>query len=135
MHKTGIGYEKEVTFHILDYTKPIKFQSVGFIQKGSYSPGPVQRAHSEMPTLSASWPHGRLVLQSSSLQALQKAQSSFRQMFQTQEICKSKEPLWVDDFLAMVINRQEDISVISMNSFSSIDASYNERICIFSPCT
>jgi hypothetical protein len=25
---------------------------------------------------------------------------------------KSKEPLWVDDFLAMVINSQEDISVI-----------------------
>jgi hypothetical protein len=45
------------------------------------------------------------------------------QMFQTQEICKSKEPLWVDDFLAMVINSQEDISVIPKNSFSSIDTS------------
>jgi hypothetical protein len=41
-HITCIRYEKEVTFHILDYTKPIQFQSVGFLQESSYSPAPVQ---------------------------------------------------------------------------------------------
>jgi hypothetical protein len=41
-NKTGIGYENEVTFHILDYTKPIQFQIVGFLQESSYSPTPVQ---------------------------------------------------------------------------------------------
>jgi hypothetical protein len=41
-HIIGIGYEKEVTFHIPDYTKPIKFQSVGLLREGSYSPAPIQ---------------------------------------------------------------------------------------------
>jgi hypothetical protein len=41
-HITCIGYEKEVTFHIPDYTKPIQFQSVGLLQESSYSPAPVQ---------------------------------------------------------------------------------------------
>jgi hypothetical protein len=41
-HRTSIGYEKEVTFHIPDYTKPIQFQSVGFLQESLYSPAPVQ---------------------------------------------------------------------------------------------
>jgi hypothetical protein len=45
-----------------------------------------------------------------------------------QEICKSKEPLWVDHFLEMVINIQEDISIILTNSFSSIDTFCNEKI-------
>ena len=26
-HRTSLGYEKDVSFHILDYTKPIIFQS------------------------------------------------------------------------------------------------------------
>jgi hypothetical protein len=42
MHKIGIIYEKEVTFHIPYYTKPIQFQSVGFLQEISYSPAPIQ---------------------------------------------------------------------------------------------
>jgi hypothetical protein len=37
-NKTGLGYDNEVTFHILDYSKPIKFQSVGFLQEVSTSP-------------------------------------------------------------------------------------------------
>jgi hypothetical protein len=41
-HRTCIGYEKDVTFHIPYYTKPIKFQSVGLLQEGSHSPAPVQ---------------------------------------------------------------------------------------------
>jgi hypothetical protein len=28
-NRTGLGYDKEVTFHIPDYSKPIKFHSVG----------------------------------------------------------------------------------------------------------
>jgi hypothetical protein len=41
-HRTGIGYEKDVTFHIHDYTKLIQFQSVGLLQDGSHSPTPFQ---------------------------------------------------------------------------------------------
>jgi len=32
-HRIGIGYEKEFTFHIPNYTKPIEFKSVGFFKK------------------------------------------------------------------------------------------------------
>jgi hypothetical protein len=41
-HRTNIGYEKDVIFHNLDYTKPIKFQSVGLLQDSSHSLSPVQ---------------------------------------------------------------------------------------------
>jgi hypothetical protein len=34
-NRTGLGYDKEVTFHIPDYSRPIKFQSVGFLQEDS----------------------------------------------------------------------------------------------------
>ena len=34
-HRTGLGYDKDVTFHIPDYTKPIIFQSVGFLYDSS----------------------------------------------------------------------------------------------------
>ena len=34
-HRTGLGYDKDVSFHISDYSKPIKFQSVGFLYDGS----------------------------------------------------------------------------------------------------
>jgi len=48
-HIIGLGYEKEVTFHIPDYSKPIQFQSVGFLQEVSTSPkvltSPVQVQH------------------------------------------------------------------------------------------
>lgn len=39
-HKTSLGYDKEVFFHILDYSKPIKFQSVKFLHDSSPSPIP-----------------------------------------------------------------------------------------------
>jgi hypothetical protein len=45
-----------------------------------------------------------------------------------QDKYKSKEPLWVDGFLVMVINSQEDMLDILYNSLSSIDASCSERI-------
>jgi hypothetical protein len=41
-YRTSIKYGKEVTFHILDCTKPIKFQSLGFIQESSDSPTSIQ---------------------------------------------------------------------------------------------
>ena len=34
-HKTGLGYDKDVSFHIPDYTNPIIFQSVGFLYDSS----------------------------------------------------------------------------------------------------
>ena len=34
-HRTGLGYDKDVSFHILDYTKPIIFQSVEFLYDSS----------------------------------------------------------------------------------------------------
>jgi hypothetical protein len=37
-HKTSLGYEKDVTFHNPDYTKPIQFQSVGLLQESSHAP-------------------------------------------------------------------------------------------------
>ena len=37
-NRIGLGYDKEVTFHIPDYSRPIKFQSVGFMQEVSTSP-------------------------------------------------------------------------------------------------
>jgi hypothetical protein len=41
-HITSIRYEKEVTFHNPDYSKPIQFKSVGLLQESSYSPTLVQ---------------------------------------------------------------------------------------------
>jgi hypothetical protein len=41
-NRTRLGYDKEVTFHNPDYSKPIKFQSFGFIQEASTSLVPVQ---------------------------------------------------------------------------------------------
>ena len=34
-HKIGLGYEKDLSFHIPDYSKPIQFQSVGFLHDSS----------------------------------------------------------------------------------------------------
>ena len=34
-HKTGLGYDKDVSFHIPDYTKPIIFQSAKFLYDSS----------------------------------------------------------------------------------------------------
>ena len=34
-HRTGLGYDKDVSFHIPDYTKPIIFQSAGFLYDSS----------------------------------------------------------------------------------------------------
>jgi hypothetical protein len=39
-HRTSIRYEKDVAFHIPDYT--IQFQSVGLLQESSYSHAPFQ---------------------------------------------------------------------------------------------
>jgi len=36
-HRTGLGYEKDVSFHIPDYSKPIQFQSIGFLEDISSS--------------------------------------------------------------------------------------------------
>jgi hypothetical protein len=41
-HRTDIGNEKEATFHIPDYTKPIQFQGIGLLQESSHSLAPVQ---------------------------------------------------------------------------------------------
>lgn len=30
-NKTGLGYDKDVSFHIPDYSKPIQLQSAGFL--------------------------------------------------------------------------------------------------------
>ena len=37
-HRTGLGYDKDLLFHILDYSKPIQFQSAGFIHDSSPAP-------------------------------------------------------------------------------------------------
>jgi len=37
-HRTSLGYEKDLCFHILDYSKPIQFQSAGFIHDSSPIP-------------------------------------------------------------------------------------------------
>jgi hypothetical protein len=37
-NRIGLGYDKEVTFHIPDYSRPIKFQSDGFLQEATTSP-------------------------------------------------------------------------------------------------
>jgi len=36
-HKIGLGYDKDVSFHIPDYSKPVQFHSVGFIHDSSPS--------------------------------------------------------------------------------------------------
>ena len=38
-HRTGLGYDKELSFHIPDY-KPIKFQSAKFLYDSSHSAVP-----------------------------------------------------------------------------------------------
>jgi hypothetical protein len=47
------------------------------------------------------------------------------QMLQKNKPCKIKDSLWVDQSLAMVINNQEDISVLPKISISSKDTSCN----------
>ena len=37
-HRTGLGYDKDLSFHIPDYAKPIQFQSAGFIHDSSAAP-------------------------------------------------------------------------------------------------
>lgn len=37
-HRTGLGYDKELSFHIPNYAKPIQFQSAGFIHDSSPAP-------------------------------------------------------------------------------------------------
>src|ERR1700733_5967802 len=37
-HRTGLGYDKDLSFHIPDYAKPIQFQSAGFIHDSSHAP-------------------------------------------------------------------------------------------------
>ncbi|MCY6488113.1 hypothetical protein, partial [Actinobacillus pleuropneumoniae] len=37
-HKTGLGYDKDLSFHIPDYSKPVQFQSAGFIHESSPAP-------------------------------------------------------------------------------------------------
>ena len=37
-HRTGLGYDKDLSFHIPDYAKPIQFQSDGFIHDSSPAP-------------------------------------------------------------------------------------------------
>ena len=37
-HKTGLGYDKDLSFHIPDYANPIQFQSAGFIHDSSLAP-------------------------------------------------------------------------------------------------
>ena len=37
-HRTGLGYDKDLSFHIPDYAKPIQFQSAGFIHDNSSAP-------------------------------------------------------------------------------------------------
>jgi hypothetical protein len=63
----GIGYEKDVTFHNMDYTKLIQFLECWTASRKFTFTYSSSRADSDMPTLSASWPHGRSVLRSSSL--------------------------------------------------------------------
>jgi hypothetical protein len=41
-NRIGLGYDKEVTFHIPDYSRPIKLQSARFLQEASTSPVQVQ---------------------------------------------------------------------------------------------
>jgi len=50
-HKTDLGYENDVSFHIPDYSKPIQFQSVEFLHDTSpstipdFAPLPQQQQH------------------------------------------------------------------------------------------
>lgn len=37
-HRTGLGYDKDLSFHIPDYAKPIQFQSAGFIHDSLAAP-------------------------------------------------------------------------------------------------
>jgi hypothetical protein len=41
-NRERLGYDKEVTFNILNYSRPMQFQSVGFLQEVLNSPVPVQ---------------------------------------------------------------------------------------------
>ena len=48
-HRTGLGYDEDVSFHIPYYTKPIKFQSVGFLYDSSPSVVPDSAPLSQQP--------------------------------------------------------------------------------------
>ena len=48
-HRTGLGYDKDLSFHIPDYAKPIQFQSAGFIYDSS--PAPHDSSTSAVPLL------------------------------------------------------------------------------------
>ena len=124
---TRLGYDKEVTFHIPDYSRPIKFQSAGFLQESSYL-----HASFQENILKSQHCHqvGHMEDQCFDLHPCE-----YCGKHKMQEICKNKEPLWVDDFLVMTINSQEYISFILQNSLSSIDASCSKFFFILSHYT
>lgn len=135
-HWTNLGYEKEVTFHILDYPKPIRFQGVGFLQYHWSSHAPLPHPH-QIHRLQHCDRVGHMKEQCFELHPCEHCgkHSSFIQMFQTQDSYKSKDSPWMDHFSAMVFNNQEDISIIPQGTFPSIDAACSREIFIFSPRT
>ena len=56
-HKTSLGYDKDVSFHIPNYSKPIKFQSAGFLYDSSPSVVPNTTPLPEQPYQIVKWQH------------------------------------------------------------------------------
>lgn len=113
-NKAGIGYDQDVSFHIADYSKPIQFQSAGFLQGSSSSPVPTPQQQIVKCQRCDRVGH---VKDNCTVQALWSTHSFFKHMLQKQTSGKNKDSPWMCRFLLIGFNNQEDISVTCQNFF------------------
>jgi hypothetical protein len=126
--KKGLGYEKDLNFHILDYSKPIQFVSIRFLAKdlkGKDSNVPevdegvnddsnnivdkVDKHIDKIVSASnviklATWRQIALI---SILFSLWEDKSSFKEMSKEEEGSKMNSSLWLDGHLAMEFRSQD----------------------------
>jgi hypothetical protein len=125
---------KRMSPFIIQITPNRSVPSVGLLQESSHSPALVQE---QILICQHCQRVGHIEDQCFDLHPCEhcgKHNHHSKRCFKRKTTCKSKEPLWVDGFLVMVINSQEDMSVIPTNSLLSIDTSCSGEIFIFSPC-
>jgi len=130
-HRTGLGYDKDVSFHILDYSKLVQFHSVGFLHGDS--PSPIRDStppHSEPKFVK--FQHcdqvGHMKDHYFDIHPCKhcgECTHSSHRYFKKQASCKNKDSSWMDHLLAMGFNNQEDISHMQEDFFLNIEKSYS----------
>lgn len=118
-HKIGLGYSKDVSFHIPNNSKPIQFQNVGFLYDNSSSdvsnPAPLP----QQPQQNVKCHHCDRVGHMKNHRFDLHPCEHYHKTTHSSNRCfiKNKDSSWMDSFLVMGFNSQEDISVICQNLF------------------